>query len=82
MLWNNVPHCIPPPPPLDHGVMDCIFVMTCCDKITCHEKNCQQKGLHTICHSVHVCNYICMRYVNAHIYERLNPRPHESTPRP
>jgi hypothetical protein len=51
MMWNNVPHCIFFRP-LDHGVMDCIFVMTCCDKITCHKqkklmfkkKNCQQKG--------------------------------------
>jgi hypothetical protein len=24
-------------------------------------------------------NYICTRYVNAHIHQTLNPRPHEST---
>ncbi len=38
MMWNNVPrHCIFPSP-LDHGVLDCIFVTTCRDKVTCHEK--------------------------------------------
>jgi len=42
----------------------------------------QQKAVHTICHDVHVCNYICMRYVNAHIHQRLNPRPDGSTPKP
>jgi len=58
---------------MDHGVMYCFFVMiTCCEKITCHEKNiiiifCQQKGFDIICHDVHVCKLICMKYINAHI---------------
>ncbi len=78
MMWNNVPHCIPSSPsPRSWSLW-----------IACHEYvylfiyKFVNKKVFTICHDVHVCNYICMKYVNAHIHHKLNPRPHGSTPRP
>ncbi len=95
MMWNNMPchhknllfyFFIF----LDHGIMESwivFFVTSCCDKITCHEKNLIKKKLSkenfdTICHNVHMfTNYIYTKYVYACIHQGLNPRPYGNTPR-
>jgi hypothetical protein len=75
---------------LDHGVTDYIFAMACHDKTTCFEKKlkhflfwfCQQNVVTHFAMIYMYVNNICTRYVNVHIHQGLNPRPHGSTPRP
>ncbi len=88
MTWNDMPHHHIPKKS-NHGVMNYIFVMACCDKITCREKNLSfyfsdfvnKKGLIPFTLMFIFVNYVCTRYVNAHIHQGLNPRPHGNRPR-
>jgi hypothetical protein len=71
--------------------MDCIFVMICHDKITCYEEflisnfilffGFVNKNILTPFAIMYMFVYfIYAKYINACIYQGLNPRPHGSAP--
>ncbi len=77
---------------LDHGVMDCIFIMTCHDKITCCEfflisnfilffSFVNKFFLTPFAIMYTFVHFIYTKYINACIHQGLNPRPHGSAPK-
>jgi hypothetical protein len=76
---------------LDHGVMDCIFVMICHDKITCREivlisfyfifGFVNKFFLTPFAIMYMFVHFIYTKHINACIHQGLNPRPHGSAPK-
>jgi hypothetical protein len=67
---------------LDHGTIDCTFITTCHDKLTCHkilvffvDKNVLMSFLMMYM----FVNYICTKYIKACIHQGLKPKLHGIT---
>jgi len=90
-MWNNAPHHHTKKIVFyfftflrDHGIMNCIFFMACHGIYIYNPPILSTKRFWCLHHDV-TCytfvNYICTKYVNAHVHQGLNPRPHGSLPK-